>query len=107
MSVRIDQHKCNGCRGAKESLCERICPQNLLFRLADGKAQVRDPRDCWDCAACVKECPRQAIVMYLPAQLGGRGATLQAIKKDNSILWILTRPDGENEIFEVFNETIL
>lgn len=107
MSVRINKQQCNGCNGTKESLCERICPQNLLFRSGGAQAQVRDPRDCWDCAACVKECPQQAIEMYLPVVVGGRGATLQAKKHHSSILWMLKRPNSAQDTFEVHNETIL
>jgi len=104
MSIRIDKERCNGCGSAQEALCERICPGNLLFKGEDGKAAIRDGRDCWDCAACIKECPRQALQMYLPAQIGGRGSTLTARKKGCKIVWTSTKPDGSKELFEIVNE---
>ncbi len=104
MSIKIDRERCNGCGLAEEALCERICPGNLLFRGEDGRAAIRDARDCWGCAACVKECPQQAIHMYLPMQIGGRGSTLTARKKGHEILWTLRRPDGSEELFRIINE---
>lgn len=107
MSIRIDKSICNGCGNAKEPCCVRICPGDLLFKDKDGKAEIRDVRDCWDCAACVKECPRQAIEMYLPAQIGGRGSTLKAKKERDRIVWTVKRPDGVEEIIEVENAKII
>ncbi len=104
MTVRIDKDRCHGCGWTKEALCERICPGNLLFKGEDGKAALRDSRDCWDCAACIKECPRQALKMSLPVQIGGRGSTLTAMKKGHKIVWILTKADGSKELFEIKNE---
>ena len=78
MSIFIDETMCNGCGGRKESMCERICPGNLLYRKENGKADIRDQDSCWVCAACVKACPRQAIEMSLPLQIGGNGASLKA-----------------------------
>lgn len=107
MSIRIDKNFCNGCRGAQEPMCVRICPGNLLSIGDDGRAVMRDNRDCWDCAACVKACPRQAIQMYLPVQIGGNGATLQAKATRDKIIWTCTKPDGGEEIFVVEAETII
>ncbi|SHF50366.1 dissimilatory adenylylsulfate reductase beta subunit [Caldanaerobius fijiensis DSM 17918] len=101
MAVRIDRELCNGCGKLDEPLCVRICPGDLLYKNTDGKAAIRDTRDCWDCAACIKECPKQAIEMYLPAQIGGRGSTLKARKSRDKIIWMLKRADGVEEIIEI------
>ncbi|KKM12194.1 adenylylsulfate reductase [Clostridiales bacterium PH28_bin88] len=100
MAVRIYRQLCNGCGGADEPNCVRVCPGNLLYQM-DGKTAIRSSMDCWDCAACIKACPRQAIAMYLPTAVGGRGATLKARAYPDRTVWICTRPDGDREIFEL------
>ncbi|MDA8233470.1 MAG: 4Fe-4S binding protein [Clostridia bacterium] len=107
MSIKINETVCNGCGGAEESFCVRVCPGDLLKLSAGGKAAIRDPRDCWDCAACVKACPRQAIEMYLPAQIGGRGATLKAKTGRDKIIWTLKHPEGREEVFEIEAEKVI
>ena len=104
MTIRINKNICNGCGSAKESRCARICPGNLLYKNQDNKAEIRDRKECWDCAACVKECPRQAIEMYLPAGIGGRGSTLKAKNFGEEIVWTLTMLDGSVEEIEVRNK---
>ncbi|WP_026486064.1 4Fe-4S dicluster domain-containing protein [Caldanaerobius polysaccharolyticus] len=101
MAIRIDRQLCNGCGKMQEPLCVRICPGDLLYKDSGGKAAIRDIRDCWDCAACLKECPRQAIEMYLPAQIGGRGSTLKAKKDKEKIIWTLKTVEGTQEVIEI------
>ena len=103
MSVKINNDLCNGCGRSKEARCVRICPGNLLYRSADNKAKIREKKDCWDCAACLKECPREAIELYLPAEVGGRGSTLKAKKKKDRIIWTLKKVDGTEEKFKIVN----
>lgn len=101
MSVRIDKSLCNGCGSMREPRCMTVCPGDLLYRDSANRCAVRRPDECWDCAACIKECPRQAIEMYLPVQIGGRGSTLKARMEQGVIIWLLTRPDGSKEEFTV------
>ncbi|BAF58421.1 MAG: 4Fe-4S binding protein [Pelotomaculum sp.] len=105
MAVRVNRSLCNGCGDMAEPMCVAVCPGDLLYRDESNRCAVRDWRDCWDCAACVKECPRQAIEMFLPVQIGGRGSTLTARSGRGRITWKLTRPDGKEEIFEIINQT--
>ena len=107
MSVRIDENLCNGCNGAAETLCVRICPGDLLRIGSNKKSYIRNPKDCWDCASCIKACPREAIMMYLPAQIGGNGSTLRAKYDRDKMVWTLSRPHCEDEIFEVETEKII
>ncbi len=86
MTVKIDKNICNGCPGRKEGLCERICPGNLIKR-SRGKAEINKPGECWDCAACVKACPLNAIKLYLPATIGGQGGEMSARLKGKEIIW--------------------
>lgn len=107
MSIRVDENLCSGCRGAGEPLCVRICPGDLLRRGVTGKAQMREAGDCWDCAACIKVCPRQAIALFLPVQIGGRGAALQARQYPDKTIWTCRRPDGSEEEFILEAERIV
>ncbi len=91
MSIAIEKDKCVGC-----GLCTEACPGNLL-KLREGKAHIRDVRDCWGCTACVKECPRQAIYYYLAADLGGSGGRLYAQNNDKEIKWQMLWLDGRSD----------
>ena len=101
MSIYIDENVCNGCGKRKETMCERICPGNLLFRNDNGKASIRDQSDCWVCAACVKVCPRHAIELRLPLQIGGNGASLKARVSKEETIWQLKDLKGEVEEFRI------
>lgn len=105
MTVRINKLICNGCKDAVEPRCVMVCPGDLLFRDASHKSQLREPRDCWDCGACVKECPRQAIEMFLPSQIGGRGSVLKAKTEKGRLIWYLTKVDGTEEVYEIITTT--
>jgi len=95
MTVRIDLTLCNGCTDRPESICEEICPGDLLYR-KDGKAFLREPSDCWDCFACVKECPSKALSIELPFQISESRQRLTACMKENSILWRLVDQEGKD-----------
>ena len=107
MTVRVNPDKCNGCGGAHETRCMRICPGDLFYLGADKKAALRDPRDCWDCAACLKECPQTAVEMYLPIEIGGRGSTLTAKKSPGYITWTLKEFTGRVRVFKIPNDRII
>lgn len=104
MTVRINGNICNGCDNAREPRCVMVCPGDLLYKDRFNKSRIRDPRDCWDCAACIKECPRGAIEMLLPVQLGGRGSTLKAITEKGRMIWQLTTPEGKVLLFAIRNK---
>ena len=86
MTVRIDLERCNGCGERSEGCCEEICPGDLFYR-EDGKARLREPSDCWDCFACVKACPREALCIELPFQISESRHRLSARIKSGHILW--------------------
>ena len=106
MSIKINREVCTGCPKASEPPCVRICPGDLITK-TDGHAVIRIAQDCWDCGACLKSCPNQAIAMYLPVQIGGKGATLEAKNLRDKIVWTCKWPNGEQEIFEVEAERIV
>ena len=90
MSIRIEYDACNGC-----GLCREVCPGNLLYADDSGRTEIRYPRDCWGCAACVKECPQGAIRYFLGADIGGLGGFFYTRREGCLLHWIVVRPDGE------------
>lgn len=67
----------------------------------DGKARIRDVRDCWGCTACLKACRAHAISYFLGADIGGRGTTLAVEGTGSLKTWTFTRHDGSVERIQV------
>lgn len=91
MAVKINHEKCIGCKK-----CTIVCPGNLLY-IKNGKAESYEKNACWDCAACIKECPVKAIEMYLPIEIGGNNTLLRAESKDDKIVWEIEKVDKTTE----------
>lgn len=91
MSIQIDLKKCTGCKG-----CEEVCPGNLI-EIKNGKAAIRQVRDCWGCTACVKACRSQAISYYLGADIGGNGSLLYVKDSKDTLTWVFRKADGQTE----------
>jgi adenylylsulfate reductase subunit B len=89
MSIHINKKLCTGC-----GRCADICPGNLIV-IEDHTAHIINPRDCWGCTACLKECVVGAVMFYLGADIGGRGSTLKMNQKGSIKDWIVTKPTGE------------
>ncbi|GAB6137401.1 4Fe-4S dicluster domain-containing protein [Halanaerobaculum tunisiense] len=98
MTIEINQDKCMGCPNRDEGRCERICPGGLIVRKKD-KALIEYPEDCWDCAACIKACPVNAIEMVLPPEIGCSESSLVAETKQNKVIWLLKKSRGEKKEF--------
>jgi len=96
MSIRIDREKCTRC-----GRCRDVCPGNLLIAGAAGKTEITEPKDCWGCTACLKECRYQAIQYYLGADCGGRGSVLYTRRQGNRLHWIVVKPDGSVQTLTV------
>lgn len=93
MTVRISFERCNGCPRRQEACCEEVCPGDLFIRV-DGKASVRTPEECWDCFACVKACPRNALWIELPFQISETRNRLLARITRMQCLWTLCDATG-------------
>lgn len=100
MGIKVDEERCNRCGTAEEPMCVRDCPGDLMFIKDNDKAAITDNADCWDCAACVKVCPTQAITMQLPTSLVVRGVTLRGRGLRHKTTWTLRLRDGEVREYE-------
>ena len=81
-------------------MCVRDCPGDLMILKEGRKATIRDNRDCWDCAACVKVCPTQAIHMQLTAAVVIRGVKLRGRAIKGKTTWRLRLRDGSERKYE-------
>lgn len=100
MGIFVDETACNHCGTADEPMCVRDCPGNLMFIKKNGKATITDNRECWDCAACVKVCPTQAIRLRLPPSLVVRGVTLRGRALKHKTVWKIRLRDGDERSYE-------
>ncbi len=96
MSIKISRTKCQGC-----GRCVQVCPGNLLFKDAGGKAEIRHPKDCWGCTACLKECRYGAIRYFLGPDIGGKGTYAYAVQAGDSLEWHFVNPAGTEQIITV------
>lgn len=99
VALRIELERCTGCPGVAEPPCVRVCPGDLLRR-EEGKVRLLETDGCWDCASCVKLCPRGALALELSPELGGRGSRLFARTAGGRTRWLLYRAGGRVEEFE-------
>ncbi len=100
MGIHVDHEACNGCGTADEAMCVRDCPGDLMLLTPSRKAIIRDNRECWDCAACVKVCPTQAIHMQLPTAVIVDGVTLKGRALLHKTVWKLRTRDDQERSFE-------
>ena len=103
--VRTD--KCDGCEGQDKPACMYICPHDLMFLDKDGsmtghamKAFNQEPEQCWECYACVKLCPQQAIEIRHYADVVPLGAFVQPHRGSESIMWTIKFRNGKRKRFE-------
>ncbi|MBZ4682767.1 MAG: adenylylsulfate reductase, subunit [Fusobacteriaceae bacterium] len=81
MAIIVNHEKCIKCMK-----CTNICPGNLILFNGE-KIDMYDKNACWDCSACIKECPVSAISMTLPTEIGGMGTKLTCKIDKNIINW--------------------
>lgn len=103
--VRTD--KCDGCRGRDTAACMYICPHDLMRLDEDGsetghamRAYNREPEQCWECYACVKICPQQAVECRHYADVVPLGASVQPLRGTDSIVWNIKFRNGTMKRFE-------
>ena len=110
MGIYIDHNLCNGCGYPQsETPCNMACPGDLIFMQTNGKAQITCNADCWDCTACIKLCPKQAIEIKLPFEIVGKETSLKARAYRDKTIWTTKDENGKEEVFETAarNESFL
>ena len=97
MSIKIEKEKCISC-----GKCIKVCPGNLLRLDSDKKAEIKYPKDCWGCTACIKECSQAAIKFYLEKDIGGQGGYLfiSQLNKDE-LSWHIFDKDGKENVITI------
>ncbi|MBI2995426.1 MAG: adenylylsulfate reductase [Candidatus Melainabacteria bacterium] len=101
MGIFIDHNLCNGCGYPEsETPCNIACPGDLIFMQTNSKAQIFSNADCWDCAACIKICPQQAIELKLPFEIVGKEGSLKARAYRDKTIWTAKDENGGEQIFE-------
>lgn len=103
--VRTD--KCDGCQGRDTAACMYICPHDLMRLDPDGsetghagKAYNQEPEQCWECYACVKICPQQALECRHYADVVPLGASVQPLRGTDSIVWDIQFRNGTVKRFQ-------
>jgi adenylylsulfate reductase, subunit B len=91
MSIEIRRDLCTAC-----GLCSQICPGSLI-KLKDGAAAIPRPERCWGCASCIKECPSEAIALFLGDDIGGLGGKMTARREGTLLHWTVTMPDSSSQ----------
>ena len=92
MSIAVERNRCIGC-----GKCILVCPGGLLKSDTDYKAYILYPKDCWGCCACIKECPQNALALYLGADAGGMGSRMYAKEDANDIRWLVLKNNGDTQ----------
>ena len=102
--VRTD--KCDGCKGQDKAACMYICPHDLMRLDNDGsatghamKAYNQEPEQCWECYACVKICPQNAVEVRHYADVVPLGASVQPLRSNDSITWTIKFRNGTTKRF--------
>ena len=104
MSVYILNEKCDSCMGLKEPMCVKVCPGDVLYVNGEKRIEPREQGDCWDCFACVKACPQQAICVRLPNQISNfSDVCLEATVWRDTTVWVCRDAEGREERFEIFS----
>jgi adenylylsulfate reductase subunit B len=63
------------------------------------KAFNQEPEQCWECYACVKICPQQAIEVRHYADVVPLGARVQPLRGTNTITWTIRFRNGNHKRF--------
>ena len=101
MPTFVYTDKCDGCQGRGEvAACMHICPHDLMkLDTRRMKAYNQEPDQCWECQACVKACPHQAIEVRPGADYVPMGGAVIPLRTDNDITWTIKFRDGEVKRF--------
>ena len=70
-------------------------PEVLSRLTKTAKRTSNNPKDCWGCTSCIKECPAYAISFFLGSDIGGMGSKVHTEKNGDILSWLIEKPHGE------------
>ena len=113
MPTYVLTDKCNACESLDEPACMHICPHDLMRFDIDGsetghamKSYNQEPEQCWECYACVKACPENAIENRSYADVTPLGGMVQPVRGTDAIVWNIKFRNGNKKRFEFPIRTI-
>ncbi|HVA63609.1 MAG TPA: adenylyl-sulfate reductase subunit beta [Terriglobales bacterium] len=92
--------RCDGCRGRAQVVCREICPADVMqLDSARGQAVNIEPDLCWECYACVKACPANALEVRGYSDGIALGASLKLHRGEAAIAWEVNFRGGTQKRF--------
>lgn len=97
MPTFVYMTRCDGC-----GHCVDICPSDIMhIDKTLRRAYNIEPNMCWECYACVKACPHQAIDVRGYADFAPLGHSVRVLRDEEkgTIAWKVTFRDGREKNF--------
>ena len=97
MPTFVYMTRCDGC-----GQCVDICPSDIMhIDTTYRRAFNIEPNFCWECYACVKACPQNAIDVRGYAEFAPMGHSVRVLREEakGTISWKVTFRDGRVKNF--------
>ena len=98
MPTFVYMTRCDGC-----GECVDICPSDIMHIDTTYRRAVNiEPNFCWECYACVKACPQNAIDVRGYAEFAPLGHSVRVLREEGkgTISWKIKFRDGREKNFE-------
>ena len=98
MPTFVYMTRCDGC-----GQCVDICPSNIMhIDTTSRRAYNIEPNMCWECYACVKACPQDAIDVRGYSDFAPLGHSVRVLREEEkaTISWKIKFRDGREKNFE-------
>lgn len=107
MPTFVRPDKCTSCSDQNNVACVQICPHDLMRLYPEAcdtgfpnKAYNQEPEQCWECYACVKACPHNAIEVRHYADVVPMGGSVIPQHDKLRIQWSIQFRNGVVKEFE-------
>ncbi|MGE4594888.1 MAG: adenylyl-sulfate reductase subunit beta [Gammaproteobacteria bacterium] len=97
MPTFVYMTRCDGC-----GYCVDICPSDIMHIDKKYRRAVNiEPNMCWECYACVKACPQNAIDVRGYADFAPLGHSVRVLREEEkgTISWRIKFRDGREKNF--------
>jgi adenylylsulfate reductase subunit B len=98
MPTFVYMTRCDGCGN-----CVDICPSDIMHIDPTYRRAINiEPNFCWECYACVKACPQNAIDCRGYADFAPLGHSVRVLREEakGTISWKIIFRDGREKNFE-------